>query len=215
MRKHRVAYIDEQRREHRQFQLYVESTLDVFALLPKPNLDDFIEELLNLDVEAIVADHRLNEYRDEVEGPINYTGTQLLEKIWEIRKGFPGIVLTSYDDDAVQEIEDVHYVYPKEIIFGETSVGQVTLAEKIRLQIEHYQITLSKKNARFDELLKKSETEELTEVEENELLNLDSFLESTLNDHNALPLEKKNQLAVGKLDQLLNSTNELLQAIRG
>jgi hypothetical protein len=75
--------------------------------------------------------------------------------------------------------------------------------------------TLVKKNARFHELLEKSDTEELTEAEENELLNLDSFLESTLNDHNALPLEKKSELAVGKLDELLNSTNELLKALKG
>ncbi|NJO18503.1 MAG: hypothetical protein HC877_23060 [Thioploca sp.] len=174
-----------------------------------------MEELLNSGAEAIIADHRLNEYRDEVAGPIDYTGTQLLERIWEIRKGFPGIVLTSHDDDAVQAIENVNYVYSKEILFTDKPVGQVTLAEKIRIQIEHYQATLAKKSARFHELLEKSDTGELTEAEENELLNLDSFLESRLNNHNALPPEKKSKLAVGKLDELLNSTTELLKALKG
>ncbi len=213
MEKHKVAYIDEQSSEIRNFQRYVYSTLDVLDFIPKPDLDEFIEELLNSGAEAIIADHRLNEYRDEVEGPIDYTGTQLLERIWQIRKGFPGIVLTTHDDDAVQEIENVNYVYPKHIL--DKPVGQVTLAEKIRIQIEHYQATLAKTNARFHELLEKSDTGELTETEEIELLNLDSFLESTINDHNALPPEKKNKLAVGKLDELLNSTNQLLKALKG
>lgn len=215
MEKHWVAYIDEKRSEIREFQRYVHSTLDVLDFIPKPDLDEFVEELLASGAEAIVADHRLNEYRDEVEGPINYTGTQLLQRIWAIRKGFPGIVLTSYDGDAVQEIEDVNYVYPKEILFRDTPIGEVELAEKIRIQIEHYQAKITKQTARFHELLEKSDTIELTEAEEDELLNLDSFLEGTLNDHHAIPLEKKRKLTVGKLDDLLDSTNNLIKAIKG
>ncbi|MCB0167724.1 MAG: hypothetical protein KDI79_26090 [Anaerolineae bacterium] len=215
MEKHKVAYIDEVSSDIRQFQRHVHATLDVLSFMPKPNLDEFVEELLSSEAEAIVADHRLNEYQDEVQDHIDYTGTQLLEKIWEIKKGFPGIILTSHDDDAVQEIEDVNYVYPKEILFSDNPIGQVSLAEKIRIQINHYQAMLTKKSDRFHELLKKSDTEKLTEAEENELLNLDSFLESTLNNHNALHPDKKSQLVVGRLDELLNSTNELLKALKG
>lgn len=215
MNKYKVAYIDEDRSDIREFQRQVHSILDVLDFIPKPNLDDFVEELLNSGAEAIIADHRLNEYREEVKDHINYTGTQLLERVWEKRKGFPGIVLTSHDDDAVQQIENVNYVYPKEMLSNTQSVGKVTLAEKIRLQIEHYQATLRKKDARFHELLEKSNSGKLTELEENELLELDSFLESSLNNYNALPPQKKSLLVTGKLDELLKSTHDLLKAIKG
>jgi len=212
MERHRIAYIDESNDELIRFQQRMDDTFEVFATLPQPNLDEFVHELLTLNVKAFVADFRLNEYRSDTQGTIAYNGAELIEALLSIRQGFPCFVLTSYDNDAVTEIGDVNYVYPKEILT--TSIGQVPLAEKIRIQIEHYQARIAKSNARFHELLRKSELTELTEVEENELLNLDSYLERSLNSHNVLPPEKKELLSIGRLNDLIESTQNLLKALR-
>lgn len=187
----------------------------MLAFLPKANLDEFVEELLTSSAEAFVVDFRLNEYRDDVGEAISYTGADLVERIIKFRKDFPCFVLTSYDADAIQKVPDVNYVYAKEIIESDNPLGQVTFAEKVRVQIEHYQATIQSKTDKFHALLDASETRDLTEAEENELLELDSYLESALNDHLALPKEKKSQLAVGRIDELITSTTDLLRFLKG
>ncbi len=217
MKKHKIAYIDERKQDIKFFKRQVFGAFDVSGYLPKPGLDDFVEDLLSSGVEAIVADFRLNEYREDVKEPIDYTGADLIKKVLEMRRDFPCFVLTSYDDHAIQETRDVNYVYSKDLIKLDPKkprVGKTTLLEKIRIQIEHYQSTLEEKAARFDQLLKENQTRDLSEKEESELLKLDAFLESALHDHNALPPEKKNQLAVGKIDELIDSTNRLLDILK-
>lgn len=214
MRKHKVAYVDENSRDIHNFQRRVYEILDVLAFIPKPDLDEFVQELLDSDAQAFVVDFRLHEYRTEVEGPITYNGSELIERILAVRKGFPCFVLTSFDEDAVQQTVDVNYVYPKDILNPDKQLGKITLAEKIRVQIEHYQANLAKQSDRFQALLMKSDSQGLTEAEENELLKLDSFLESTLDDRESLSSDKKSQLAVGKIDELILSTQELLRALK-
>jgi len=213
-RRHLIAYIDEDRDAIGRFQSRVYETLDVIPFLPKPELDEFVDELFNSGAEAFVVDYRLNEYRDDEREPVNYDGIELIEKIWRIRNRFPCFVLTSYDGAAVEEMYDVNFVYPKDVLTSDKQAGQVSFAEKVGTQIEHYQAALEKKNERFFQLLEKSEKAQLTEDEENELLDLDSFLESSLNAQNAIQPEKKNQLAIGRIDELLKSTNELLKILK-
>lgn len=214
MKRHQIAYIDENQDDITRFQSRVHETLDVIPFVPKSNLDEFVEELLNSGAEAFVVDFRLNEYKANAQESITYTGVDLIERILQIRKGFPCFILTSYDSDAVQNIEDVNYVYPKDILAPDKQPGEVTLAEKIRIQISHYQVKIQQSSARFQELLEKSNSQDLAEDEEEELLRLDSFLESALGDHMALPSEKKTMLAVGKLDELLASTRDLLEILK-
>jgi len=213
-RRHLIAYIDEDRDAIDRFRGRVYESLDVIPFLPKPELDEFVDELFNSGAEAFVVDFRLNEYRDDDRDPVNYDGIELIEKIWRIRNGFPCFVLTSYDGAAVEEMYDVNFVYPKDILTSDKQAGQVSFAEKIGTQIEHYQAALEKKDERFHQLLEKSEIEQLTEDEENELLDLDSFLERSLNNQNALQPEKKKRFAIGRIDELLKSTNELLNVLK-
>ena len=215
MKKHKVAYVDENNRDIQNFQRRVYEILDVLPFFPKPDIDEFVEELLTSGAEAFIVDFRLNEYRTDVEYPINYDGTEVVEKILAIRKGFPCFVLTSYDGDAIQKTSDVNYVYPKNILVPEKQPGQTSFGEKIRIQIEHYQTSLENKTNRFLELLEKSEKTGLSEAEENELLKIDSFLEKSINNHDALPDERKKQFAIEKIDNLLASTHELLAHLRG
>ena len=214
MKKHKTAYIDEEKSEIRNFQSQVYKTLDVLSFLPKSDLDEFVQELLISGAEAFVVDFRLNVYRIDVKVPINYNGADLIDKILKIRKGFPCFILTAYDEDAIQRIEDVNYVYHKDILRPEKRAG-ISLVEKIRIQIEHYQAAIEKKTNRFLELLEKSEKTGLSEAEENDLLKLDSFLERSINNHDALPDERKKQFAIEKIDDLLASTHELLAHLRG
>jgi hypothetical protein len=212
MIKHRIAYIDESIDEITKFQRRVYETFDVIDFLPQADLIDFVEELVNSDVEAFVADFRLNEYRKDVKEAITYTGADVIEKLLSLKQDFPCFVLTSYDNDAIQQVNNVNYVYSKEVLTDEKQA--VKFIDKIRVQIEHYERTMNDISSRFFALLEKSELEELSEDEELELLDLDTTLERAFYKFKALPIEKKNKLALGKIDELLSSTNELLKLLR-
>lgn len=88
-------------------------------------------------------------------------------------------------------------------------------AVHIRGAEEHYQATIESKAKKLHALVEKSGQQVLSEEEETELLKLDTFLESALHDHTALPLEKKNQLAVGRVEELISATDELLRTLKG
>jgi len=213
MNKHKIAYIDESRDEISKFQRRVYEVFDVLDFLPKGDFGNFVDELLNSGAEAFVSDFYLNEYRNDVKEVIEYSGADLIETLLNVRHEFPCFVLTSYDNAAVQRMTDVNYVYSKEILTEDKLAEK--FIEKIRVQIEHYDTNINHVSARFFDLQEKSAERDLTEDEENELLALDTFLENSLNRRNALPTEKKNQLAIGKIDELLSSTNELLNLLRG
>jgi len=214
MNKHKIAYIDESRDDIAKFQRRVYDAFDVLVFLPKGDFNSFVEELLNSDAEAFISDFRLNEYRNDVKEAIGYSGADLIEALLRMRNEFPCFVLTSHDSDAIQHMTDVNYVYSKEILTIDMGKQGEKFIEKIRVQIEHYNTNINLFSDRLFDLQLLSTERDLTEDEENELLILDTFLENSLNRRNALPPEKKTQLAVGKINELLTSTNELLDLLR-
>ena len=74
--------------------------------------------------------------------------------------------------------------------------------------------TMNTHELKFHALLAKSNTSRLNESEENELLKLNSFLESTLAGHTALTEAKKHELASGRIEELLESTQAILASLR-
>lgn len=214
MNKYKIAYIDESLDELQKFQRRVHESFDVLAFLPKGDFDEFVDELLNSGAEAFVSDFRLNEYRSDVKESVSYTGGKLIESLLSVRHEFPCFVLTSYDSDAIQHVTDVNYVYSKEVLAMDMGKQGEKFIEKIRVQIEHYNKNISLFSDRFFDLQAQSVERDLTEDEENELLALDTFLENSINRRNAIPPEKKSQIAIGKIDELLSSTNELLKLLR-
>jgi hypothetical protein len=212
MNKRRIAYIDENRDEISKFQRRVYDAFDVLEFLPKGDFDNFVDELLDSGAEAFVSDFYLNEYRNDVKEAIQYSGADLIEKLLNIRRDFPCFVLTSHDNAAIDRMTDVNYVYSKEVLTEDKQTEK--FIGKIRAQIEHYNTNIELFSNRFFDLQEKSMERDLTEDEENELLALDTILENSLNKSRALPAEKKNQLAIGKINELLSSTNELLNLLR-
>jgi DNA-binding NarL/FixJ family response regulator len=212
MKTHRIAYIDEQKKEIRKFQRKLEGTFDVVGMLPKEDLDDFVEDILKSGVSAVVVDHKLSEYRVDVTHPVRYDGVELVNTILEIRSEFPCFVLTSFDEEAIQESKDVNLIYPKDSL--DMKVGETTFPEKVRVQIEHYQARLKNWSDEFDSLVKKAETKKLTEAEEQRLLELDSFLEAALNKKTSVAATSKQQSGMTKLSKLIKSTDQLIKELR-
>jgi len=211
---YKIAYIDEEPAEIRNFQRKMSREFEITDILPKQDLEIFVEELLSLDIDAYVIDFQLNEYQEDNPEPVNYNGSNLINKLLERRPKFPCFILTSHALAAVSDTRDVNYVYSKDSLRHDPQSREINFATRIRIQIEHYQSTIEETTARFHELVDKSNEQDLPQEEEDELLSLDSFLENVLDAKEALNPERKKEFVVGRIDLLIDKSEEIIDLLR-
>lgn len=105
----RIAYIDENEDARGNFfaDAYYSGFFDeVHVLAPEPTLDQMVEKLFELQIDAVVSDFQLTDA-----GPVDYTGELLIDAILAKRADFPCFIQTSFDEVALKAAEDVNRVY--------------------------------------------------------------------------------------------------------
>ena len=214
MEKYKILYIDEEKKELRAFTRNFDQIFEVETQLPVEDMEKLICPVIDNTVDALIVDHLLTEYRIDVEVHITYTGADIIEKVKSKKADFPCFILTSYDEAAARSLSDVNAIYPKAMRNPENKYGKLTLQETIRFQIEHYKNRIKEKQERWCELLDKHGKDGLNQKEENELLDIDNYLERTIASDRALPRLKKEEIAFGKISELIASTKELLKCIK-
>jgi len=164
-----------------------------------------VEDIFNSKLDAIVIDFS---FFDKA-GDIKFDGAELTDAIQEKMLGFPVFVLSARPE-AESSVSDVNLVYNK----GEYYKNSKILNNRIKLQIGHYREKISDAEKRLKELLKKQEgKEELTLNEEEELIKLDDFLESTQLSSIKVPLTLKETSNIKKLNELIIDTQKLIKEI--
>ena len=207
MEKYRIAYVDENPEEIRQFQRYASDDFEVVPFEPPENLKEIVDLILDNKVLALISDYNLTEYNNIA----RYDGVDVVREFLKFKPGFPTFVLTSYDEDAANESSDVNVVYTKKVLNQDLGIP---FKERIRKQIQHYLQKIESSRKELSELLKKRESEKLTMQEEEKLLELDSFIEQSINAECALPKDLKVPSNADKLSEILKSTRELIEEIK-
>lgn len=207
---YKILFIDEVEADIHRFQRYVHKQnvnkqFIVIEKIPSEDLNEFVEDIINDDIDAIIADYQLAEYMPS----ITYTGVELIEKILSRKPNFPCFVLTSHDDQAVSTSTDVNMVYVKGLMTKEDNV-KITFLERVKNQIEHYKSKINNAQNRLNELVNNSKKRNLTAREEEELLHLDDFLEKSLNQESKIPVQLKRKSTLNDLHKLIENTDKLL-----
>jgi DNA-binding NarL/FixJ family response regulator len=198
--------VDESESEIRKFMRFAHGSLFVTALKPIADLNEMIDNILTTKVDALVADFDLN----EEDSTIKYTGVELISKLLENREKFPVFILTSHEDKAIQEGDDVNIVYEKGRIFD----SKEKLLEKIKSQIDKYTHSLYVAEDKIMTLLEKQSQANLTAVEEEELIRLDNFIEKSLGKKIAIPEKLKSKQESDGLIELLEKADKILKKIQ-
>lgn len=207
MDRYRIAYVDERADERDEFERYAAEDFDIELIEPLEDIDELVEELLSLGVDAIVTDYNLFEYNKK----IKYDGVDLVDKIQEIREGFPCFVLTSYDEEAAQQSDDVNRVYVKEVL--NDNGGKLSFKERIRIQIKHYHNKIERAKEEHAHLSDLNDQGKLDASAEQRLIELDDFIENCLNKKAATPSTFKETQNIAKLSKLIDSTKELMKIL--
>lgn len=202
--KYKIAYIDEDESDTRRFQRFSYNFFDVVPIIPKDCIEDTCNEILENHVDAIVSDFDFAEQLSTV----HYDGTDLVSLFLKKREGFPVFILTSYEDDAISKGEDVNIIYEKK----EMDEGEQFL-ERIKAQIEKHKHRLETDENRLLALISESKKRKLDAVERDELAELDSKIEKTLDKESRISNILRDDKEASELSELLKKVDELAKSL--
>ena len=204
MTKYRVAYIDESDSDIRRFQRFSYNYFEVVPFIPKESIEETCDDILDAHVDALISDFEFSEQLSTV----HYDGTDLVSLFLKKRENFPVFILTSYEDDAISKGEDVNIIYEKK----EMDEGQKFL-DRIKAQIEKYKHKLEEDENRLLFLISESKKRILDALEIDELKNLDSKIENTLDKEGQIPNILRNDKEAHDLSELLKKVDLLTKKL--
>ena len=143
---YKIIFIDEENSQHELFQTYIEESdrqLEVKCLFPKSSLEEMLETIVEETPDAIVSDYLLNDIKEDIDYNIPYTGVELVKQFQQERPNFPCFIITSFDNEAVAETNDVNLVYIKALLTNGETNTKARFYDKIFEQIAKYKILLN------------------------------------------------------------------------
>ncbi|SUB31435.1 Uncharacterised protein [Yersinia pseudotuberculosis] len=217
---YKILFIDEEKDAIDDFKDYVDETpasknVEVLSEYPLNDLDDMISLIIKINPDAIITDFMLNEHKVNIKYGVPYNGIELVRNFTSIREGFPCFVMTSFDDDAVKQSDDVNIVYIKDILHSEKKTNvKANFLEKVVSQITHYKSKLENTESELKKLLKLRDSGKATIADEEKIIELDNFLEKSIDKNNAIPKSYKQLSNTQRLEQILSKVDSLLQQVQ-
>ncbi len=218
---YKILFVDEENDTLQDFEEFVDKSaskakIEPITMLPLAELDDMIEKIIKISPDAIISDFRLNELKTDIKYTVKYNGVDLVEEFQSIRNHFPCFVLTAVDDEAVSNSDDVNIVYVKNLIYNkEEGKGKAKAGflERVISQIEHYKARIQSSQTELAELIEIRRKGEADISIENRIIELDDFLEKTIDGKSVIPAEFKTLTNSSRLDSILNKVDQLLKKL--
>lgn len=217
---YRILFIDEEQETFEHFQDYVDLSttkdqIEVITQFPFEDIHELIELIYKINPDAIVTDFMLNDIKEDIKYNVPYNGVELMETFLETREDFPFFVLTSFDDLAVNQSDDVNKVYIKNILHNteSESKAKAKFLDRVLNQIDHYKSRINKAEKEILSLLKLRNEGKATLENEKRLIELDTFLEYSIDRKHSIPDEYKTLSNKDKLEEILSKVDDLLNKV--
>lgn len=222
MEKYRILFIDEETDSFDDFLDYIEKStrageIEPITQLPLEDLDMMLERIFEISPDAIITDFNLNEKRVDIDYNVPYNGTELLEAFLSKRTDFPFLVLTAFDDVAINETDDVNKIYVKHILHRsnkeETLKARATFLDRVIASINHYQSKLKNAEVELLQLLEKKKAGETNYDDEQRIIELDGFIEKSVDKSSSIPNEYKISSNTDRLGELLSRVDSIIDKL--
>lgn len=217
---YKILFIDEQPDDIDAFMDYVEKTntkenFIVECEYPLEDINEMIEVIIKNNPDAVITDFMLNEYKEVIKYNVPYNGVELVKEFTSIREGFPCFVMTSFDDDAIKNSQDVNIVYIKDILHGAEAKTQAkaNFIDKVESQILHYKSRIQDAEKELKRLLNLRLNGTASIDQEAEIIRLDSLLEASIDKKSSIPEEYKTLTNTSRLEKILGKVDELLNKV--
>lgn len=215
--KYKVLFIDEEKRQQDEFADFMDSYLERVELVcrfPLSGLEETIALIDEIHPDAVVSDFKLNDIKDDIKYNVSFDGSELMDAYLAERPGFPCFVLTSFDDQAIYRSHDLNIVYLKRDL-SPSKDDKITFADRIIQKIVCYQTEIAQAQERLNELMELRRTDKATSKDEQELIELDTFLERSLGRKTQVPEGMKELSNMARLNDLIGKAEEILSKLEG
>lgn len=203
-KKYRIGYLDEDEGYQAKFYQAFKNEFDI-KILPIENINnvyDVLRFINDEELDALVVDYRLAD-----SGQLTFNGDSVVDLINSQKKYFPLVMLTSYAQDAIANMEDVYIVKDKEEIESSANL----FLKQLETAIDRYQTKIITAENKIKEL---SEKKVLSIQEEEELLRLHIFMNEVDPEANQLPASLLTSSAINNISDLVKESKELLSILK-
>lgn len=208
---YRLAYIDEQEASLSNFYSHFNNDYELVMIKVDANstIESLLKECFDNEVDAIVTDYKLEE-----EGNVNFNGDKLFDAIKTRYSHFPVIMLTSWEPDAIDHMENVHLIYNKDILDGKNSEEFTIFKSKINSTIKNYYKKIEDTNSRISELVDKRNISNLEISEEEELTKLYILYDELNPDGKEIPANLIQKESITQLNDFVTEAKGILEELK-
>lgn len=209
--KFKLAYVDEQETSISNFYSHFSGDYELLIINVngESSIDSIIDECFNNDVDAIITDYKLEE-----EGNVDFNGDALFNAIKSKHPHFPVIMLTSWEPEAIDHMENVHLIYSKDILDG-NSVDEFNIFNsKITHNIKSYFKKIEDTNDRISYYIDEKNKRELDILEEEELTKLYILFDELHPEGKEIPTNLIQRESITRLNDFLNDAKGILEELR-
>lgn len=189
----------------------IQDQYSMFELCPieleiKADMDEVLEQIVENKIDVLVIDYKLSSY----ETLVDYTGVKFANRANEKFLDFPIFVLTSFETELYkQESFNAYQVFDYERYMSE-SAERIEVNRKIIEQYLKYRKHIEDCKKELNELLpREGESREI----DNRILELDDFLEKSLDGDSAISLEMKKRLCNDKYDVVIELLKKFTEEV--
>lgn len=170
----------------------------------EPEIDYIITELIDKNIDALLIDYQLSSFESQVD----YTGVEVADKTDNKFLGFPIFILTSFEAELYKhEVFDSYKVFDFFRYMDEKD-ERIELNKKIIEQFLKRNKEIEIKKNELDKLLK--QTNRTPEMDDR-IIDLDDFLERSLDGESALSKSQKKRLVDNRFDEVLELLHKVLE----
>ncbi|MCP4352986.1 MAG: hypothetical protein GY795_46645 [Desulfobacterales bacterium] len=204
----RIGYIDDEGGWRNTFRQFFKNDFDIvlFDINEKTDIDSLTDDIFEKDIDMLVIDYRL--------GIVGFNADALVDKIQERNLHYPMIILTSYESEALDHLENANLVNGKDMLAGENPKVEI-LKQKIQKIADNYRTEISKSVKQLEFLEKKRIKQGLAPNEEDLYVDLNNFLDKTVSAKKHLSRTFYSEDTNKKLDDLIDKMEHLLNTIPG
>lgn len=185
---------------------YNEFVLNPIELEIKADMNEVLEQLVDKKIDVLVVDYKLASF----ETSVDYTGVKFAIRTNERFLDFPIFILTSFENELYkQESFNAYQVFDYERYLNEPAERIEVNRKIIEQHLKHKQQIEEYKNELNDLLLREGESKEI----DARILELDDYLEKSLDGDSAIPKEIKKRLSDDKFDIMIDLLRKLTKEV--
>ena len=209
--KYKIAYVDENDGWLNTFYQTFKNDFEVLLVKVETtsSVDEIVKYLFSKELDAIVTDYLLEE-----EANVSFNGNKIVESIRNLKPHFPIIMLTAHESQAINHMDDVHIIYGKDILDGESEEELTLFKSKINSNIANYYSKIENTHLRVEELAKKKNEDGLDKTEEDELTRLLILIDEFEPEGKDMPANLILPASITKLNEFVSETRELIAELR-